>query len=134
MNDSRTRQVSVAPVIVRAPAGRALTGGSPEPGAGGVPPAVVSVHGPAGACGGAAKRPGGGDGRERAARELDLQPPLRSSWWRRTARLAPVRFERDAGGGRERRDGEREHRGAAAAEQRGDARARAELEPRASRA
>ena len=32
MNDSRTRQVSVAPVMVRAPAGRALTGGSPAPG------------------------------------------------------------------------------------------------------
>ncbi len=38
MNDSRTRQVTVAPVIVRAPAGRALTGGTPAPGAGGVPP------------------------------------------------------------------------------------------------
>src|SRR6478752_5290048 len=57
MNDSRTRQVSVARVMVRAPTGRALTGGSPEPGAGGGPPAVVSEHGPAGACGGAAKVP-----------------------------------------------------------------------------
>ena len=76
MNDSRTRQVSVAPVIVRAPAGRALTGGSPEPGAGGVPPAVVSEHGPAGACGGAAKVPVAATVANVRARELDLQSPL----------------------------------------------------------
>ena len=80
MNDSRTCQVSVAPVIVRAPAGRALTGGSPVPGAGGVPPAVVVRHGPRRpvGCGAAERRRSWrrGHGRERAARELDLQPAL----------------------------------------------------------
>src|SRR5690349_7492799 len=47
-NDSRGRHVTVALVIVRAPAGRALTGGSPDPGVTGVPPAVVARQGPAG--------------------------------------------------------------------------------------
>ena len=66
MNDSRTRHVTVARRDRRArPPGRALTGGSPVPGSGGAPPAVVVRHGPGVLRAGAVRR---GEARRRRDR------------------------------------------------------------------
>src|SRR5688572_23051928 len=57
-NDSRGYHVTVALVTVSASAGRALTGGSPAPGSGAAPAAVVLVHAPgAGVAGAVASDP-----------------------------------------------------------------------------